>query len=78
VAKATIKKGQGGWNLTRPGYGFHGPTSTGHDSQAAAISALYQRQVSGGSSTITETLWVPTINHLDVARPTHFRRWGSR
>ena len=73
--KAAIRKDAGSWKLTRPGFGFHGPTSTPHDSQADAIGALYQRQVSGGSATINETTWVPVYNQSQSVR-TQLNRSG--
>jgi hypothetical protein len=55
AAKVTIRKtSDSRWTVTYSGYGFHGATSTSHTSGAAAISALNQRRVSGGSYGITE------------------------
>lgn len=68
--KAAIRKDAGRWHLTRPGYGFHGPTTTPHDSQRAALGALYQRQVSGGSTTISETVWIPAYQATTHTRST--------
>lgn len=58
-----VKSPDGQWTLTRPGYGFHSSTSTTHESQSAAMTALYQRRVSGGNSALMEStsgpLWRP-------------------
>lgn len=62
--KPSIRKQDGRWQLTRPGYGFSaGPTTTEHDSWQEAKQALIGQAVGTAGASIERagSQWVPGL-----------------